>query len=175
MKQTSISPSSAKQHTEVDEHRQCLMIDINGKKLLVPRVLVVEIIDHEGLLFTAGSHPDIRHFSWRGLEVPLIAGRVISPVTAQNPAAPGKVVIFHGIARPGKLPFYAIESDKNPRLVNVAEQDITEISNLKKLSRAELMRVDVSGESAVIPRIDFLETYIQEACATDRPAAGIKA
>lgn len=148
--------------------RQCLLVDIGKNRLIVPRVLVVEIIDFEGLALDNRYAPEIAMFSWRGVDVPLVATHVIDPESQDAFTTDSKVVIFHGVARSASVPFYAIKTRRNPRLLNVAEDDITELSSMTVLSEAELMCVDVNTEMAFIPCVDYLESYIHDVCVGNK-------
>ena len=148
--------------------RQCLLIDIGRNRLIVPRVLVVEIIDFEGLALDNSYASEIAMFSWRGVDVPLVATQVIDPEYQDDFTPDSKVVIFHGVARSATVPFYAIKTRRNPRLLNVAEDDIAELSSMTLLSEAELMCVDVNAETAIIPCVDYLESYIHDVCVGNK-------
>ncbi|MAM70453.1 MAG: hypothetical protein CMP91_04830 [Gammaproteobacteria bacterium] len=158
---------------EAEPTQQCLLIELDSgaeprqlvRQLIVPRVLVVEIIDYEGLEINTQNNSELAVFNWRGVDVPLLTGNVFGAESSgqRGPnletGTGDKIVIFHGLANPQELAFYALRTGRNPRLVNISEKDICQNSS-RELQETELMDVVVNDEPAIIPKVDYLEHHI---------------
>lgn len=142
---------------------RCLLITLEPVKLIVPRILVAEIIHSEGVTMSSSLSRNVRIFEWRGYQVPLLSPPVINPRCPDVSGEDVKFVIFHGLFNRAKLPYYAIPVSRNPRIIVVTDENISERVEPKP-QPSDLLAVTVEEESAVIPRVDCLEQYIIENC-----------
>ncbi|MDT8397069.1 MAG: hypothetical protein RQ899_00430 [Pseudomonadales bacterium] len=148
--------------TTRDEGRShCLLIRAESLQLIVPRILVAEVIDLEGMEFVASLNPGIRIFFWRGYQVPLISSTVFGQAGQVDSAGHSKIIILHGVFNHDRLPFYAFIASANPRLVVVSRASIEEQAQQYQGRGADvLMPVLVDGKEAAIPKVDPVEQYI---------------
>ena len=137
----------------------CLLIQVEPLRLIVPRILVAEVINFEGVAFSSSLNRDIRIFEWRGYQVPLLAAGAVNPRCRDSGAPPVKIVLLHGLHSRDRLPFYAIGAGGNPKLVLVNDSAL-ECDAGAQLAGGELCRARVSGEDVVVPDIDHLEKFI---------------
>ena len=142
---------------------RCLLIGLDPVQLIVPRILVAEIIHSEGVEISSSLNRHVRIFEWRGYQVPLLSSAIINPQCRDSAGEALKFIIFHGLFNRARLPYYAIAVSRNPRIVVASFENITERSDVA-LQPSELMAVTVDAESAVIPRVDYLEKYVIENC-----------
>ena len=137
----------------------CLLIQVEPLRLIVPRILVAEVINFEGVAFSSSLNRDIRIFEWRGYQVPLLAAAAVNPRCRAGEGAPAKIVLLHGLHRRERLPFYAFGAAGNPKLVLVNASAL-ETEADAELVEGELCRARVGGEDVVVPDIDHLEKLI---------------
>lgn len=137
----------------------CLLIQVEPLRLIVPRILVAEVINFEGVAFSSSLNRDIRIFEWRGYQVPLVAAGAVNPRCRGSEAQPLKIVLLHGLHSRDRLPFYAIGAAGNPRLVLVNASALESDGDTEPVE-GELCRARVGGEGVVVPDIDHLEKFI---------------
>ena len=141
----------------------CLLIRVDKLQLIVPRLLVAEVVDLEGITFTSSLNKDIKIFEWRDYQVPLVSSNVLTANGSTQIQRHSKIIVFHAVLNREKLPFYALIASTNPRLIAVSTATITEHTNIQNQPSTEadiLMSVIVEGEMAVIPRVQQLEKII---------------
>lgn len=148
---------------EQDSRSYCLTLHVEPLVLIVPRILVAEVMGLDGVNFSSSINRDIRIFEWRGYNVPLISGSVLNPSCKDVEVEDSKVVLLHGVLNHDKLPYYAVMVSRNPRLVQVSEDNIIAAED-DNLQAAELQKVLLEGEPAIIPKVDYLEKYIHDNC-----------
>ena len=142
----------------------CLLIKVDKLQLIVPRVLVAEVVDLEGINFSSSANKDIKMFEWRDYQVPLVSASLLSDECATQIHRHSKIIVLHAVVNREKLPFYAFIASINPRLVVVSASSIEERADQNQLSAYSpvLMPVVVEGEMAAIPRVHQIEKYILE-------------
>jgi len=147
-----------------DTRSTCLLISVDKLQLLVPRILVAEVVDLEGITFSSSPNKDIKMFDWRDYQVPLVAASVLSPDCSTQIHRHSKIIVFHAVLNRDRLPFYALIASTNPRLVVVSAASIVETAYENKFSAlAEvLLPVVVEGEIAAIPQVHQIEKFILE-------------
>ncbi|MDC0598839.1 hypothetical protein OAP18_03280 [Gammaproteobacteria bacterium] len=156
---TALAP--AKNSTIDSEECLCLIIQIDPVQIIVPRVLVAEVIHYdESNIKPETTGKNLSTLSWRGFEVPLIKQSLINPGCTDEYSPLSKVLVFYGLLNTAKIPYFALVASRNPRLMSVLSTSILEDKQVKKLNSGELQAVQVNEESAVIPKVDYLEKYI---------------
>jgi hypothetical protein len=166
---------AATQGTHIDPHvtdpsqarSSCLLIKVDKLQLIVPRVLVAEVVDLEGINFSSSPNKDIKMFEWRDYQVPLVSATLLSEECSTQIHQHSKIIVLHAVVNREKLPFYAFIASANPRLLVVAAGSIEERSGQKQAGEFSpvLMPVKVEGELAVIPRVHQIEKFILESMA----------
>jgi hypothetical protein len=142
----------------------CLLIKVDKLQLIVPRVLVAEVVDLEGINFSSSLSKDIKMFEWRDYQVPLVSANLLSDECSTQIQRHSKIIVLHAVVNREKLPFYAFIAAINPRLVVVSASSIEERIDQKQATAYSpvLMPVMVEGEVAMIPRVHQIEKYILE-------------
>jgi hypothetical protein len=145
----------------MSQRSHCLLIKLDPLQLIVPRILVAEVVDLEGVEFSSTLNRHIRILAWRGFQVPVINTSIFSAACQDVIADDSKLIILHGVLNRSKLPYYAFISPKNPRLVGVSSETLMEDTETE-MPRGQglLMQVQTEGETALIPRVDYVEKYI---------------
>lgn len=138
----------------------CLVMAAGSSKFIFPRVLIAEVFRYDDDLFSDLSNKDLKLLSWRGFKVPVASCRLINQNTNFEITSECKVVVFHGLLNPEKLPYYALLSSNNPALIDISEENLSKSKDLSKLSKGESIRVMSDAGEAVIPKIEYLENFI---------------
>lgn len=141
-----------------------LLLTAAGRRILVPRALVAEVVSATVLELAADGASGLEEFSWRGRRVPLLRAAALAEAPAPAAAADGQpeetaIAVFHGLRQQAQLPFYGLLVAHSPRVLRLGEDDLEEVTGVP-LPATELMRVRVQGEDASIPRVDQLESNL---------------
>jgi chemosensory pili system protein ChpC len=136
-----------------------LLIPVTGKQLVLPNVTVAEIISYVEPVAELGK-PEwyLGKFLWRNISVPLVSfeGLNQEPVAGQHRER--RIAVLNGLVNNQLLPFCGIVADGVPRLMRVMSDELSDEE--AQAGPAELVRVLVSGEPAVIPNVDFIQQEI---------------
>jgi chemosensory pili system protein ChpC len=142
----------------------CVMIPMDDRQLLLPNVSIAEVVDYASTDapknapgWLAGS------VDWRGLSLPIISYDGANGGTITAPSANrGRIVILNTIGEHhSTVPFMALVTRGIPSQTRLTENQVKQIEG--DTGSADLMRVDVDGETAFIPDLGFLESLAAEA------------
>ncbi|KEF33053.1 MAG: chemotaxis protein CheW [Gammaproteobacteria bacterium] len=141
----------------------CVLIPMNGRQLLLPNVSVAEVVDYASSDAEANT-PDwlVGYLDWRGLQLPVIsydaANGDILTVPGDNR---GRIVVLNTIGdNHQETPFMALVTQGIPSQARLTKEQIRELDG--ENGPADLMHVEVDGESAWIPNLEYLETLAQQ-------------
>lgn len=150
--------------SENTETLSCVMIPMNGRQLLLPNVSIAEVVDLSSTQApTDGPEWLAGKLEWRGLDLPVISydGANGGEVTTSG-GTRGRIVVLNTISDHHKtIPFMALVTQGIPSQTRLNEDQIKRIEG--DLGSADLMQVDVDGETAFIPDLGFLESLALEA------------
>ena len=136
-----------------------LLIPMPDRPMLLPNLAVAEIIPY---LEAETDHatPDwhIGTIVWRGISIPLISVDAINGRKIRDLGDTVRIAVINGVGDHPELPFYAFVVAGIPRLMRVFDQEIGKEDS--KTGPAESMYIQVAGEYAVIPNLDFIEEKI---------------
>ncbi|MDX1456904.1 MAG: chemotaxis protein CheW [Marinobacter sp.] len=142
----------------------CVMIPMNERHLLLPNVTVAEIVDHVSVEPRESSPAWlVGDLNWRGLQLPVISYDAANGASAAAPAGHrGRIAVLNTIGQHhSELPFLAIMTQGIPSQTRLAEEQIRQFDG--DTGPADLMLVDVDGETACIPDLEFLESLALQA------------
>ena len=141
----------------------CVMIPVGGRQLLLPNVSIAEVVDYASNDAGAGA-PDwlAGHLEWRGLSLPVIS---YDAANGGNLSIPGdnrgRIVVLNSISDNNKnRRFMALITQGIPSQVRITEEHLKQLNG--ENGPADLMQVDVDGEAAWIPNLDYLESLAGE-------------
>lgn len=154
----------AEQITHKPEALSGLLIPILGKQLLLPNVSVAELAAWQPPVAQDGA-PEwfLGQFNWRDRSLPLVSFEACNEQPewqAGDVTSHERVVILNGISGDERLPFIGIIVQGIPRSIRLAAKELTPLPGT--LGPMEKMHVQASGEPAVIPDLDRLETLLFE-------------
>ncbi|MCC5885717.1 MAG: chemotaxis protein CheW [Gammaproteobacteria bacterium] len=151
-----------------DAELACILAPIAGGSLLLPNVAVAEVMRGQRVRTTDGLPPwCMGRIMWRGVILPLISFEGIRSGDGAGPpmtSADGILVINRTRDIP-EFGFYGMLTRGTPRLLRLAAEDLDAVADAESDalgSAAELGRVYLGEDVAIIPRLAFLEDQILE-------------
>lgn len=142
----------------------CVIIPMQDRQLLLPNVSIAEVVDFSVSEADAGS-PDwlVGWLEWRGVSLPVVS---YDAANGNKPVVPGghrgRVVVLNTIGQShAKMPFLALVTQGIPSQVRIGPDQVREIEGAK--GSADQLLVEVDGDTAVIPDLEYLEKLAHEA------------
>lgn len=137
---------------------RCLLLPLRGMSLLVPNTCVAEIAEYETPVPTPHAPNWMQGMlMWRGSSIPVISFEQLLGNDEQVRGSHLRMAIFNSFSGNRNLPFYAIELQGIPQIINVREEDLVQ----REQQHADLApiqcRVVVEGEESIIPDLDIVE------------------
>ncbi|MDX1597580.1 MAG: chemotaxis protein CheW [Marinobacter sp.] len=137
----------------------CVMIPMNGRQLLLPNVSIAEVVDYASS--DAGANtPEwlVGHLNWRGLNLPVISYDAANGATLTIPGDNrGRIVVLNTIGNERQqVPFMALVTQGIPSQARLSEEQIRKLDG--EAGPADLMQVEVEGDTAWIPNLEYLES-----------------
>lgn len=142
----------------------CVMIPMTGQQLLLPNVSVAEIVDYASVEPRAEAPAWLLgDINWRGQSLPVISYDIANGHSAGTPAGNrGRVAVLNTIgSNHDRLPFLAIVTQGIPSQTRLASEQVRQLDG--DTGPADLMLVDVEGENACIPNLEYLESLAVQA------------
>ena len=145
--------------TEVNE-LATLLVPVTGRQLVLPNVTVAEIIPYVAPTPAAGK-PEwyLGEFLWRNISVPLVSFEGLNQEPVAGEHRERRIAVLNGLVNSQLLPFCGIVAEGVPRLMRVMSDELSSDEDAL-VGPAELSRVLVSGEPAVIPNVDFIQEQV---------------
>ncbi len=147
----------AQQITELS----CVMIPLNGMQLLLPNICIAEILPWRRVKVLDDA-PDwcLGLLGWRGESIPVIRFERFNNTSAEDRKVGRCMIVMNRARTADAIPFYALAADGLPRMVQLTEDDLTNIPT--KLGKAEVVSLRVGTETAVIPDLKLIEQHVSE-------------
>lgn len=137
----------------------CVLIPMNHRQLLLPNVSIAEVVDHDTHL-SGDEGPDwlAGYLDWRGQKLPVISYEGANEQEALIPGAGrGRIVVLNTIGpNHDRLPFLALVTRGIPSQTRLEPEQIHGRDESDR-GPADLMQVEVEGESVWIPDLEYLE------------------
>lgn len=141
----------------------CVMIPMADRQLLLPNVSIAEVVD-AAFSDPGAGRPDwvVGYLDWRGLQLAVISYDAANGGTLAVPGTSrGRIVVLNTIGgRHNKSPFMALLAGGIPSQARLTGEQIRSMEG--KPGPADLMQVEVEGESAWIPNLEYLEALVSE-------------
>tara|TARA_R110000823_G_scaffold148957_2_gene279619 strand:+ start:290 stop:751 length:462 start_codon:yes stop_codon:yes gene_type:complete len=141
----------------------CVMIPVSRRQLILPNVSIAEVVDYASSDAGTGA-PDwlAGRLEWRGLNLPVISYDAANGGTLAVPGENrGRIVVLNSVSDNNKkLRFMALITQGIPSQVRIAEDQVKQLEG--ENGPADLMLVEVDGEAAWIPNLDYLESLASE-------------
>ncbi|MCK2150281.1 MULTISPECIES: chemotaxis protein CheW [Marinobacter] len=141
----------------------CVMIPMGERQLLLPNVSIAEVVDYASS--SAGTDtPEwlVGFLDWRGLQLPVISYDAANGGSLSVPGANrGRIVVLNTIGEHHqRLPFIALVTQGIPSQARLTESQIKQLDG--EAGPADLMQVEVDGDNAWIPNLEYLEGLANE-------------
>ena len=141
-----------------------VMIPMSEKQLLLPNVSIAEVVDFASSDPAAHS-PEwlVGELDWRGLNLPVISYDAANGGKLTVPGGNrGRIVILNTIGdHHNSVPFMALVTQGIPSQTRLTEDQLKKVDG--DTGPADLMAVEVEGETAFIPDLGYLESLALEA------------
>lgn len=141
----------------------CVMIPVSRRQLILPNVSIAEVVDYASSDAGTGA-PDwlAGRLEWRGLNLPVISYDAANGGTLAVPGENrGRIVVLNSVGDSSKkLRFMALITQGIPSQVRISEDQVKQLDG--ENGPADLMLVEVDGEAAWIPNLDYLESLASE-------------
>jgi chemosensory pili system protein ChpC len=142
----------------------CVIIPMHDSQLLLPNVSIAEVVDFATSDPDAGS-PDwlVGWLEWRGLRLPVVSYDAANGNKLVVPGGNrGRVVVLNTIGQNhAETPFLALVTQGIPSQIRIGPDQVREIDGEK--GSADQLLVEVDGDTAVIPDLEYLEKLAHEA------------
>ena len=139
----------------------CLLIPVQGGRLILPNVTVAELITYQALTpCENASDWLLGRLEWRGTMIPVVSYEEFS---GQKVGVPGQDLRIAVVNAPngdsGKLRFFGVVVQGIPSLIKLEEAAIKENLNTTLLTGQKLA-VTLETGHAIVPDLDALEDAI---------------
>ena len=136
----------------------CVMIPMSGRQLLLPNVSIAEVVDYAST--EAGDNTPqwlVGYLDWRGLQLPVISYDAANGGALTVPGDNrGRIVVLNSIGDHHKeVPFMALVTQGIPSQARLTGEQVRKLDG--EPGPADLLQVEVDGENAWIPNLEFLE------------------
>lgn len=149
-------------HTNAVIHSQ--LINTRHQVLLVPNTAIAEIVYYttpEPMDNTNTPEWLLGAIKWRGLNVPVVSYESATGGELGDVDTTQRIAVINGVHSDTALQFYAIVIQGNPRLINVAPENINSHTG-GEIYKFQLQHVIVNNIVAVIPDLRALEQMITQ-------------
>ncbi|MBW7471559.1 chemotaxis protein CheW [Marinobacter sp. M216] len=141
----------------------CVMIPMSERQLLLPNVTIAEVVDFASSEAGANT-PDwlVGYLDWRGLTLPVISYDAANGGSLSVPGDNrGRIVVLNTIGEHHEqVPFMALVTQGIPSQTRLTEDQISQKDG--EAGPADIMQVEVDGESAWIPNLEYLESLANQ-------------
>jgi len=137
----------------------CVMIPMRGRQLLLPNVSVAEVVDFSSVNTETGADDWlVGYLEWRGQRLPVLSYDAANGGEASVPGdSRGRIVVLNTIGdNHSRLPFMALVTQGIPSQTRLSENQIRKLDG--ETGPADLMQVEVDGDNAWIPNLEYLES-----------------
>jgi len=148
--------------TEDATEVSCVILPLRTLLLVVPAVCVAEVLPWRSPEPLPGAPRwCVGTLSWHGAVIPVLDHETVAGLEVATTPATGRcLAVINRTTPDAGCPFYALVVPGIPRLVQVAQVDLSAERGAE--ARAELLRVRVGTELLVIPDLAMLEQCVAE-------------
>ncbi|MCZ6889961.1 MAG: chemotaxis protein CheW [Gammaproteobacteria bacterium] len=138
----------------------CVLIPAGAVQLLLPNVTVAEVLPWRRVKPVAEAPVwCLGLVGWRGESVPVIRHELLNGGGDETLRRTGRcLTIMNRAGSDDGVPFYAIATDRLPRLIHVSAAELELTSEAP--NTADLLTVKVGADEAVVPNIALIENEL---------------
>ena len=137
-------------------------LPVTGNNLVLPNVSVAEIVDYQAPKPVEDT-PEwlLGNIEWRGVTLPVISYELLNDQPLPESSENLRVAVINTIGTEHtELPFFAIITRGIPSQTKVDKDSIKEIEEDEKKGPAEIVKVNIQGDIAIIPNLEYIEGMI---------------
>jgi len=143
------------------------LIPLADMRLLLPTTCIAEIVDWQQPEAVDDAPAWLLGMlEWRGLRVPLLSFEAANGRPRGEVSRRGRIAVLNGIGGDPELPFYALQLQGIPRLVQVDQASIGAISGPDETLPLVREYAMLQDAEVLIPDLDGLEALIKSAGQT---------
>lgn len=158
---TSVASTSTPQKKEITDISSMLLL-LEDRYLLLPGVAVAEIVTFVPPEVEYSEETPtwfLGYIFWRNQRLPLISYESMLSGTDPQVSSRCRIAVMNNTGLSHQLPFFALLLQATPRLLRLAPEDIA-VNDEKITGPGERLHVQVVGEEAIVPDINFMEQNI---------------
>ncbi len=153
------------------------LIPLADMRLLLPTTCIAEIIDwQEAEAVDDAPAWWLGMLEWRGLRIPLLSFEAANSRPHGEVSHRGRIAVLNGIGGDPELPFYALQLQGIPHLIQVDQASIDTIAEVEESLPLVLESAMLQGQEVLIPDQDKLEALLKSTGVTvsklDEPSSG---
>ena len=142
---------------------RCLLIHVNGGKLLLPNAVIAEVTsDNNNIEQLDKNQPNwlLGTIDWRRQRVPLLAiEEALSLPITNSSLKKYRIIVLYGLESPQVMPFYAFKAIDIPRTIAIHETSLASPST--NISRGLVFKVMYNNEVVLLPNLTYLEKLLK--------------
>jgi len=161
--------------TKKTDGLNCLLLDIGGRKILLPKSTLNEVVSYQQPIpFENSPEWLLGSLEWKNWEVPVISFSNLSGVTSASSTRASHIAIIKSLTDNREMPFLGLVIYAAPGKINIAESDLVE-DHAAQPSLGVYSTVKVGKTSGVlIPDFDRLSQLAAHAAYGALPITQIR-
>lgn len=147
-----------------DESIKAVGVVLQDRELLLPASTLAEVIPLAGLIAESCLQRWILgHKHWKNLRMPVISFELLAGGSLKHHTEQARIAVFNRYTENGALSFWGMLIQGEPRVFTLNKLDIAERENPH--NDAELMSIQIRGQHASIPNLEYIEKALAQAGA----------
>ena len=140
-----------------------LLLPLIGSNILLPQPTVAEIVQAPRVAKIEGSDHWIKgKVNWRTKQIPLISFEALCGQEISGRGNLRRIAVLYALEGFDELKFYSLELQAIPRPVMVKPDTLDQIQENSNGCSAIASKVLVTGQSAIIPNLVWVEKILTE-------------
>ncbi len=148
---------------------RCMLIPLHDRRLLLPNAAVVEIIGYRDPTPLSDTPLGIAgRVTWRQRDLPVVDFERLLGADDQPPGIRQRIAVCYAPDPQAAWPLLGLLSQGIPRLLRLTRDAIEAASSGPQSGSAIKLRLQVAGESLVVPDLAFLQASVSRAASPRR-------
>ncbi len=149
-----------------DEELYCLLVPLDGFKIILPRDLVVEVLNRGNIEPAPGGPPCLLGYRVRNQQsIPVVSLEVAAGLPSRPAGNKSRLLVVYALTGQLGTPCFAIMTLGYPYLLRIDPRTLKAHED-QKVTSGFVSRAKLGGEAPLIPDFDWIEGEL----ATFKPA-----
>ena len=149
-----------------DEELYCLLVPLDGFKIILPRDLVVEVLNRGNIEPAPGGPPCLLGYRVRNQQlIPVVSLEVAAGLSIRPASNKSRLLVVHALTGQLDPPYFAIMTLGYPYLLRIDPRTLRSHED-QMVASGFVSRAQLGGEAPLIPDFDWIEGVL----ATLKPA-----